>query len=265
MDWRLDDEALARDAAGPPPRVPARPPAETKPRRTARLLLQAFILLAAAGLSAVTAIRIVIQGREVEVPAVVKLSVADAQAALAKRGLGLKIADRIFSDLPLDHVLRQSPQPGSVVKTGQRAHVVISLGPQRVSVPELEGKSIRAARVELLRGTLQLGEVTLCPGCAADADMVLRQNPPPRSTNAGGPRVNLLVSAPPKTDSFVMPDYVGLSLSEVPGRLAAARLRLARIQFVPAPQSPKSTVIAQTPPRGSRITVGTNVELQVVE
>jgi beta-lactam-binding protein with PASTA domain len=62
-----------------------------------------------------------------------------------------------------------------------------------------------------------------------------------------------------------MPDYVGLPLSEVPGRISAARLRLARISFVPYPQAPRSTVIAQTPPRGSRITVGANVELQVVE
>ena len=238
---------------------------ETKHRRFARMALQAFILLAAAGLSAVTAIRIAIQGREVEVPAVVKLSSNQAQAALAQRGLGMKIADRVFSDLPAGHVVRQSPLPGSIVKTGQRAHVVVSLGPQRVSVPDMEGKSIRAARVELLRGGLQLGEVTAYATPSVEPEMVVRQNPPPLSTNAGSPRVNLLVSAPEKPEFFVMPDYVGLSLSEVPGRIAAARLRLSKVQFLPSAQAPKSTVIAQTPPRGSRIAAGTNVELQVVE
>lgn len=238
---------------------------ENKPRRLARLALQAFILLAAAGLSAVTSIRIAIQGREVEVPAVVKLSSADAQSTLAQQGLGMKIADRVFSDLPPGHIVRQSPQPGSIVKTGQRAHVVISLGPQRVSVPDMEGKSIRAARVELLRGGLQLGEVTSYPTTALDPETVVQQNPPPLSTNAGSPRVNLLVSAPPKPAFFVMPDYVGLSLSEVPGKIAAARLRLAKVQFLPSTQAPRSTVIAQTPLRGSRIAPGASVELQVVE
>lgn len=238
---------------------------ETRPRRFARLALQAFILLVAAGLSAVTAIRIAIQGREVEVPAVVKLSAAAAQATLARQGLGMKIADRVFSELPPGHVVRQSPHPGSIVKTGQRAHVVISLGPQSVNVPDLEGKSIRAARAELLRGGLQLGEVTSYPAPASGPEIVVQQNPPPLSTNAGSPRVNLLISAPPKPEFFVMPDYVGLLLSEVPGKIAAARLRLAKVQFLPSPQAPKSTVIAQTPPRGSRVAAGTNVELQVVE
>jgi len=238
---------------------------ETKPQRFTRLGLQAFILVVAAGLSAVTAIRVAIQGREVEVPSVVKMQAGDAQIALAKRGLGIKIADRMFSDLPLDAVVRQSPQPGSIVKTGQRAHVVLSLGPQKVSVPELEGKSIRAAQVELLRGGLQLGEMTTYATTNVDPDMVLRQNPPPRATNAGSPRVNLLVSAPEKPDYYVMPDYVGFALADVPGRIAAARLRLAKVQFIPSTQAPRSTVIAQNPPRGTRIAVGANVELQVVE
>lgn len=237
---------------------------ETKPRRFARLALQAFMLLLAAGLSAVTAIRIAIQGREVEVPVVVKLSSAEAQSMLAKRGIGMKIADRVFSELPHGYVVRQIPLPGSIVKTGQRAHVVVSLGPQRVAVPDMEGKSIRAARVELLRGGMQMGEVTAYPQPGTDPDMVVKQNPPPRS-NAASPRVNLLVSAPQKPEFFVMPDYVGLSLSEVPSKIAAARLRLAKVQFLPSTQAPKSTVIAQTPPRGSRIAPGTNVELQVVE
>jgi len=162
-------------------------------------------------------------------------------------------------------VVRQSPQPGSIVKSGQRAHVVISLGPQKVSVPELEGKSIRAARVELLRGGLQLGEMTLYPAAGVEPDLVLRQDPPPKSSNAGSPRVNLLVSAPERIEYYVMPDFVGLSLSETPGRIAAARLRLAKVQFLPSTQAPRSTVIAQSPPRGTRIATGTNVELQVVE
>jgi serine/threonine-protein kinase len=238
---------------------------ETQTQRMLRRAVQAFILLAAAGLSAVTAIRIAIQGREVEVPDVVKLKAGDAQVELSRRGLGIKIADRIFSELPSDYVVRQSPPPGSVVKTGQRAHVVLSSGPQKVSVPGLEGSSIRAARVQLLQSGLQLGELTLYPTSGAEPDQVLRQYPPPKATNVSGPRVNVLVSAPEKPESFVMPDYVGLPLSEVPGRISAARLRLARISFVPYPQAARSTVIAQTPPRGSRITVGANVELQVVE
>lgn len=241
------------------------PMRESRPKRFARLLLQTFILIAAMGLSAVTAIRIAIQGREVEVPDLVKMSATDAQIILSRRELGMKVSDRVFSELPVDQVVRQSPQPGTIVKTGQRAHVVLSLGPQSVTIPELEGKSIRAARVELLRGGMQLGEITSTQVPGAEPEMVIRQNPPPRATNVGSPRVNLLVSAPPPEESYVMPDYIGMSLSEVPGKIAAARLRLAKVQFVPSGSAAHGTVVSQSPARGARIALGANVELQVVE
>lgn len=226
---------------------------------------KALILMVVAALSAVTAIRIAIQGQEAEVPSVVGLRAGDAQAALAERGLSMKIADRVFSDKPADHVVRQSPQPGTRVKTLQRTHVVLSLGPQRVSVPVLEGKSLRAARLELLRGGLQLGSVAHVPLPNAEPDFVLQQSPPPRATNAGGPRVNLLVAAPEPDYFYVMPDYTGLSLSEVPGRLNGAGLRLGKVVYVPAGDAPKSTVVTQSPARGARVRAGSAVELRVAE
>ncbi len=234
-------------------------------RRWAGLAGKGLLLAIVAVLSAVTTIRMAIQGREAEVPSVVGLRAGDAQSALAERGLGIKIADRVYSDKPADHVVRQSPLPGARVKTLQRAHVVLSLGPQRVSVPVLEGKSLRAARLELLRGGLQLGSVALLPLPNAEPDFVLQQNPPPRATNAGSPRVNLLVAAAEREFSYVMPDYAGLSLSEVPGRLNAAGLRLGRVVFVPAGGSPRATVVGQWPSRGARVRAGSAVALRIAE
>jgi serine/threonine-protein kinase len=275
MPYPDDSEAppTAPDPSPTPPAFAAEPATEPAaaspappPRRTLWIAVYTVLLvLAAGGLSVITAIRIGIQGREVEVPNVVQMQAGEAQAALARRGLGMKIADRAYSSLPVDYIVRQSPLPGATVKTGQRAHVVLSLGPQRVSIPELEGKSTRAARVELLRSGLQLGEVTVWHTPELEPDTVVRQFPPPRATNAGSPRVNLLVSASPLPPSYVMPDYVGLPLSEVPARLTSAGLRLARIHFAASATLPKGTVMAQIPPRGTRVRLGTSVELQVVE
>lgn len=231
----------------------------------ARLGLGILILLGVAFLSAITAIRLSIQGREVEVPRVVGLKAGDAQTLLESRRLGMKIADRVYSDLPLDFVVRQSPPTGTRVKVRQRAHVVLSLGPQKVSVPALVGQSARAARIELLRAGLQVGEITSLYIADHEPDEVVQQDPPPQSANSGSPRVNLLVSQEERPTEYVMPDFSGQMLAEAQRHISAAGLHLTKISFAPMPTLAKGTVSAQLPLRGARIVAGTNIELQVAE
>src|ERR1017187_552473 len=106
-----------------------------------RMGLLVFILAAAAFLSAVTTMRFAIQGREVEMPNLVGKSSADAQAILEGRGLQLKIVDRVYSDLPANSVVRQSPPAGEHMKVSQNVHAVLSLGSQNVITPALVGES----------------------------------------------------------------------------------------------------------------------------
>lgn len=229
-----------------------------------RATWQVFLLLAVGLLSMITAMRFAIQGRTVAVPNVVGLPAQQAQELLAGRGLGMRVADRVFSDQPVDHVVRQSPHAGANVKSTQRAHVVLSLGPQRVSIPRLEGKSLRVARVEILRAGLQLGEVTQVHLESQPVDEVLQQNPPPLATNAGGPRVSLLVSLGPREEAYVMPDLSGLSLIELASRLSAMRLKMGQLVLVPSVGLPRGTIVGTVPARGARVTAGTAVEIQVV-
>jgi beta-lactam-binding protein with PASTA domain len=236
-----------------------------KMRKMARMALLLFILAAAAFLSAITAIRLAIQGREVTMPQVTGLKAGDAQSTLAALGLGMRIADHVYSDQPADFVVRQSPQPGTHVKVPQRAHVVLSLGPRQIAIPALEGKSLRASRIELLRAGLQTGSIAEAHLGAYEAGQVVQQSPRPGEATAGSPRVSLLVSKGEREAAWVMPDLAGLSLPEAQRRLALARLRLGSIRFVPAGDAPGGTVVAQTPPRGARISAGTAAELQVAE
>ncbi len=231
----------------------------------AQLGLQIFILLAIAFLSAITAIRFAIQGREVEIPKLVGLKVGDAQATLEGRRLGMKIADRVYSDLPPEYVVRQSPPAGTRVKVQQRAHVVLSLGPQKVSIPSLVGGSARAARIELLRSGLQVGEISAVYLPEREPDEVIQQNPPPKASNTGSARVNLLVSQGERAEEYVMPDLLGLSMADAQRIIGAAGLHLGKITFSASADQPKGVVLAQTPARGAKIVARTNVELQVVE
>jgi len=65
-----------------------------------RMAFLLFILSSVAFLSALTAMRIAVHGREVDMPDVAGKSEAQARQILHGRGLGLKIEDRIYGNLP---------------------------------------------------------------------------------------------------------------------------------------------------------------------
>jgi beta-lactam-binding protein with PASTA domain len=229
-----------------------------------RVGLLVFILAAAAFLSAVTAMRFAIQGREVTMPNLVGKSSADAQAILQGRGLQLKVVDRVYSDLPANAVARQSPTEGERMKVSQNAHVVLSLGPQNVTTPSLMGESLRVARIQLLQVGLQLGEVTSVAAPAALSDTILQQTPLP-GTRAASPRVNLLVAQGMPPASYIMPWLVGMSLPDADRLLSSAGLKLSKTTYVPSPQWPKGAITEQTPEPGSKITSDAAIEMTVAQ
>ena len=229
-----------------------------------RMGLLVFILAAAAFLSAVTAMRFAIQGREVAMPDLVGTSSADAKAILEGRGLQLKVVDRVYSNLPANAVARQSPPAGERMKTGQNAHVVLSLGSQNVLTPSLVGESLRVARIQLLQVGLQMGEVSTYAAPATLADTILQQSPLP-GTRAASPRVDLLVAQGETPTTYVMPWVVGMSLPEADHIFTAAGLKLAKTTDVPSPQWPRGAVTAQTPEPGSKITSDSDIELVVAQ
>ncbi len=226
-----------------------------------RMALLVFILAAAAFLSAITAMRIAIHGREVNMPNLVGKNVTEANSLLHSRGLVLRVADRIYSELPINVVVRQSPPPGMLMKVSQQAHVVLSLGQRQLQIPLLEGNSLRASRIELLRAGLQVGEVSGITTIDEPADTVMLQTPRP-GAGAATPRVDVLVSSGPRENAFVMPHLVGLNEADAQHRLDIAGLR-RKVNYVSAPQWPHGAVIDQTPLAGQRIPAGITIDLTV--
>ena len=229
-----------------------------------RMGLLVFILASAAFLSAVTAMRFAIQGREVTMPNLVGKSSADALAILQGRGLQLKVVDRVYSELPANAVARQSPPEGERMKVSQNAHVVLSLGPQNVITPSLVGQTLRVARIQLLQVGLQLGEVTTFAAPATLSDTILQQTPLP-GTRAASPRVDLLVAQGEVPASYIMPWVVGMSLPDADRLLTSTGFKLSKTTFVPSSEWPKGAITEQTPEPGTKITKESAIELVVAQ
>src|ERR1700757_3545836 len=189
-----------------------------------QMALLIFILASAAFLSAITAMRIAIHGREVTMPNLTGKSVTEANSMLHSRGLVLKVADRVYSELPINVVVRQTPPAGLLMKESQQAHVVLSLGQRQLQIPLLEGNSLRASRIELLRAGLQVGEVSAVTMPEKPADEVIIQTPRP-GAGAATPRVDVLISQGTREIAYVMPHFVGMLETDAQRRLDAAGLR----------------------------------------
>ena len=240
-----------------------------------------MLLVAVALLSAIATMHFAIHGAEVQVPALAGMTVSDARSQTAGLGLNLDVDNRYYSgDVAAGHILTQSPAAGTVVRREWRVRVAESLGPQKVDVPETVGKDERVAALTLRRAGLEVGATAHLPSSQAVPGTVLAQDPPAHAQGIARPSVNLLVAAPDEeaADGFVMPDLAGLPVVTAQALLAKVGIQTAVPKYVAvavasvgsgevplkSPVKPGS-VIAQSPPAGSRVLQSAKVALTVAQ
>src|SRR5208283_1838265 len=180
-----------------------------------RLFLLLTVLVAVALLSAITTIRLTIHGRQENMPKLVGVSLESAQRITAGLGLELKVEDKIYStQYAANEIAQQMPPPGTPLKMGQHVHVLVSLGPPQVKVPNLVGDSVRAARITAIQRGLTVGDVAVLPW-PGDPDQIVAQDPPPETAEVRTPTVNLLVSGGEEPPAYLCPRFIGQPITDV--------------------------------------------------
>src|SRR5262245_10609398 len=125
--------------------------------RWSSIVLMVAILAVAGFVSALTAMRFAIRGREVDVPQLTGKTKEEAEELLKNRGLKLKISTSRFSSKVAEgRVLEQNPASGTRLKVDRTVKVLVSLGAQRFAVPNLVGTSLRAAQLTVAQRNLVL-------------------------------------------------------------------------------------------------------------
>jgi serine/threonine-protein kinase len=148
--------------------------------------------------------------------------------------------------------------PGTDVRGNRRVSVVVSLGEEFSSVPELSGESQRSAEQLLKSAGLRVGAIAHAPSEDVGEGLVVGSDPGPESVLPQGSPVNLLVSDGAGEESFVMPDLVGREIGGVRRQLESLGFRVGAPPGTPS----IGTVVAQRPVAGSRITRATEILLQ---
>jgi beta-lactam-binding protein with PASTA domain len=253
-----------------------------------RFVLLGLVLLVVALVSALTAMRFAIHGREEAVPDLVGKTPGEARRIADSGGFEMDVERQYYSaTVPEGKILSQLPPPGTQVRRGWQIRVAQSLGPQRVEIPNVLGESQRAAEINIRRRGLDVGTVARIESRSMPADQVLGQNPPPNASGISAPKISLLATDSASASAFVMPNFVGQPLGGVTLVLQNSGFRLGSVSVAPPaatppippanlsgtpavvtppppPQpTPASVIVSQSPAPGAKIVVGSAVNLEV--
>jgi beta-lactam-binding protein with PASTA domain len=264
-------------------------------RSAIRFAMLALVLVIVAMVSALTAMRFAIHGQEVAVPPLVGSTPAEAERAVAGLGLQISIERQYYSpQVPEGRIMSQLPLPGTKVRHGWQVRVAQSLGPTRVSIPDVTGESVHAAELNIRRRGLDVASMAAVQASGIPADQVLAQSPTANATQVAAPKISLLLTAAVDPQAFVMPSFVGQPLGSASRSLQDAGFRLGNVNVVmpaiadagdaasgaasnassppaappvqpvtPAQPSPASIIVSQGPPAGQKVLAGAAVNFEV--
>lgn len=245
-----------RDVISPPKPKPA-PASSPRKRSVWPWLVSALLLAAALGVMWATGM---FTAHEVVVPDVVGMT--QQQAASAIDAVKLHVGSVTYSGAPVTgtadgSVVTQTPASGTKVDPATKVDLVLA-GVEPVTVPDVVGKSLTQATVDLQGAGLVVGTVTSVTTAGVAPGQVLSQGIAAGQTLATGSAVDLQVSQ----DKVTVPNVVGV-------KQAAAEAALTKAGLVVSVESNASTsvasgrVIDQNPTAGVTAQTGSTVTIIV--
>ncbi|GAA3752644.1 Stk1 family PASTA domain-containing Ser/Thr kinase [Microbacterium kribbense] len=139
------------------------------------------------------------------VPVVVGLTYDAATTALADNDLSATRQDEASATVPAGDVIRSEPKAGVSMERDSEVMLVVSKGPQSVTVPPLVGMTRAQAEQALQTAGLSLGQVRRDDEPDTEADIVISSDPEQKVDVAQGSAVDLVVA----TGTVAVPDVTG--------------------------------------------------------
>ena len=256
----VDASTAARLAAGKPvaPSPDVSPAiADTRPRRRKGpwIALVIFLVVLGSGLGG----WLLATGKSVPTPDIVGQSTAAATEILSAAGLSLVVTEEQFSEeLPADQVISSDPAPSAGVREGGAVGVVVSKGPERYVIPNVQGLTAAEATAALAGANLVIGSTTSVFDDRVPANAVSGTSPEIGTEVKPGTSVDIAVSKGPKPVSI--PAVVGKKAQVAASALADLGLIVVTKEKF-SEQVADGLVIAIRPGEGTVVDSGTEVDL----
>lgn len=233
-------------------------------RRYLISLFGAVMLAVAVGLFIHSIIipRIIHKNRQVRVPNVLEMTVANATEVTSSLKLQVKvIRSEPHPSLPVGAIMEQAPVAGSLVREGRLLAVVCSNGPHAENVPMLSGLNQRKAESTIQRRLFKVGSISKLKIEEAATSAVAWQYPSASRRLQKGEPVDIVIAEPVELTSYCMPDLTGQTIYSARAKVELAGCAIAPVKYERRPNLRPNTVIDQKPAPGSRVIKGETIEL----
>ncbi|MFI6129071.1 Stk1 family PASTA domain-containing Ser/Thr kinase [Micromonospora sp. NPDC051141] len=199
-------------------------------------------------------------GRYTVAPQLVSLTKVEAEAQAQRGGFTLRYADARYDEkVPKDTVLGQAPGSAARIVKGGTITLTLSLGPERLPVPDVVGKDFELAQTELTDAKLVPAKGASRYDDALPAGVVLATDPKVGTVVKPGAKVTLILSkgrAP-----VTVPNLVGKNINEARGILG--KLGLTAEENYKDSDKPKDEILGQSPADGTGVEKGAKVKLEI--
>lgn len=211
-------------------------------------LIQIAIIIGAGYLSFEMLMRAMVHGRkEVVVPELKGKTIREALEELSRLGLGLaQESEEYAPNAPVGIILKQYPLSHATVREGKIVNVAVSLGSEKITVPELTGLPLRKAEIELKAANLILGEMDQRYSLKQQRGYVIEQEPEALALAEKGEPVHVQVSlGKPPAHKIIIPDFVGNDIKQVHAWIQQHPMPLKIIEQWGHKDKPNGAVLSQ--------------------
>jgi serine/threonine-protein kinase len=203
----------------------------------------------------------------ITIPSYEGLTIDESQDLAEQNKIQITVVDTVYSnDLSPNLILEQFPKAGKKVKKGRIVKVKITQWNEKISIPDLVGKTLRSAQIELDQLGVEVDSVYYAFNANFDKGLVSWQYPTPKDSLRKGFGIRLEVSQGSNPIDLVpVPDLQGLFLSEAVEKISESNLITGKIKFIKNERFLPKTVFNQNPPSNTKVERGTKIDLIINE
>jgi len=200
-------------------------------------------------------------GRYTSSPDLRKLNEADATAQAKTQGLKVQVTKRYDDKQLAGRVFDQSPGPNERIRKGGTVTIIISLGPEVITIPPTLARKSRGEVEAALKAAGFTVKVDFDFDEKVESNKLISTTPKLGTKAKRGTQVIVLIS---KGKGVELPDLKGRSREEAEQRLRELDLQFSTEIVESDDQDQAGKVIEQEPPAG-QVTGDTEVKLKVAQ
>ncbi|MEO8750776.1 MAG: Stk1 family PASTA domain-containing Ser/Thr kinase [Allobranchiibius sp.] len=186
---------------------------------------------------------------QTSVPDVLGRPQGQAISLIRAQHLDTSVTQAFSEKVPVGDVIASKPTPGAQVRKSADITLTVSRGPERHTVPTLDGKTQEQAQTALSAATLRVGTVTQAYDDTVPAGEVVSSNPAATSSLKRGAAVALTISM--GREPIAVPAVTGQTVAAATGVLDRSGFTVTKAADEFSDTVPAGKVISQTPADGT--------------